>query len=207
MRTKFCHTFKRALWIGFSFHFDEMGTKAALNSFLEFYVLCISTWGLGAVLDIPLLDYKGKTVRVDLSPVTILTKAKLNVRHLHSYLLLTELRKTWQRNKLGACFFRLTKSPGKPAMCKTSSTITTLLSILTRPSRVLFNSFIVVVFHKRKPFHFRNPTDMKYFSNKFISFQEQLESLGVYFNFYVLLCTWKFIHFKLFICCRELYRF
>ena len=42
------------------------------------------------------------------------------------------------------------------------------------------------LFNKRKPFHFRNPTDMKYFSNKFISFQEQLESLGVYFNFDVL---------------------
>ena len=51
---------------------------------------------------------------------------------------------------------------------------------------MLCSSLSPLLFNKRKPFQFRNPTDMKYFSNKFISFQENLESLGVYFNFDVL---------------------
>ena len=33
------------------------------------------------------------------------------------------------------------------------------------------------LFNKRKPFHFRNPTDMKYFSNKFLSFKSNWRAL------------------------------
>ena len=139
MRTKFLHTFKRALRVGFSFHCDEMGTKAK-----KWYKKTCSPiiyhrrmlWKCKCLLSIynltelwtPFMNYFASkldqrilrlisdewywiiptliTKEVRLYPTLVTTKTNWDIRCLYSYyLLLAELRKTWQRNKLVASIF------------------------------------------------------------------------------------------------------
>ena len=133
-----------------------------------------------------------------LEPAFVTAKTNLNVRRLHSYLLLTKLRKTWQRNKQLVASI----SGWQSHLPCVKLALQCFVVLFLYWTDLFCSTLSPLLFNKRKPFHSRNPTDMKYFSNKFISFLEQLESLGVYFNFDV--CTWEFLHFKLFICTREI---